>query len=190
MEPNNKKRNLIIAIVVVVVLVVLLVWAILAVHKNASPSGSAGAFGPAGVAGLSASSSGSGTLTTAPTNVAVPNAGETSTNGVAVPQTETAAAPGATAKYRSFNITVTSSAFTPSTIAVNVGDTVDLQITASGGNYDFTQPDLNLHRLLPQGQTKTVEFSTMTSGKYTFYCSSCGGPSKGPVGYIIVAATQ
>jgi heme/copper-type cytochrome/quinol oxidase subunit 2 len=191
MEQDNKKKVLWWGIVLAVVVILLVVWAVMAGRKNMSSSGAAataGGGGPAGAIGSNSSSSGSGTYAPAPANVVVPNVGATSTGGVAVPVTETPAAPGVSAKYRSFNITVNSSGFSPATIAVNVGDTVNLQITASGGNYYFTQPDLGFNDPLPEGQTKTVSFSPMTAGKYLFYCSSCGGPTKGPTGYIIVAA--
>ncbi len=184
---QNKKRNIILAVVVVVVIILAIVAAVSLGHKKANaPSSSAG--GAAQNVGSGMRPASSTTYASAPANVVVPSAGATSTGGIAVPQIEAAAAPGVSAKYRSFTIMVDGSGFTPSMIAVNVGDTVNLQIGATNGNYDFTQPDLGFHVSLPQGQTKTVQFSPMIPGKYLFYCSSCGGPSKGPVGYVIVAA--
>ena len=128
------------------------------------------------------------TRSAAPTGVVVPNAGaQNAPAGVAVPQSQSPAAPGATAQYRSYNITVDGNAFTPSTIAFNQVDTVNLKITAQGGNYDFTQSDFGLSAVLSDGKSKTVQFQASASGKFEFYCASCGGPSKGPVGYLIVA---
>ncbi len=121
--------------------------------------------------------------------VTVPGANATSVpQGVAAPTIVAAGSPSGTTSYRSFNVTVTSGAFTPSTIIVNQGDTVHINLTASGGNYDFTQPDMGLKLTLASGQTKVVQFDADTAGKFTFYCSSCGGPSKGPVGYIEVVS--
>lgn len=182
---QNKKRNLILVVVVVVVIILAIIAVLTLGHKKANAPEGAGSIGMAGSGTATPSST---TYAPAPANVVVPSVGATSTGGIAVPKIESAAAPNASTKYRSFTIMVDGNGFTPSTIAVNVGDTVNLQIGATSGNYDFTQPDLGFHVLLPQGQTKTVQFSPMTAGKYLFYCSSCGGPAKGPVGYIIVVA--
>jgi heme/copper-type cytochrome/quinol oxidase subunit 2 len=118
--------------------------------------------------------------------VVVPEAGATSTGGVAVPQVESASAPGADSKYRSFDITIQNGQFTPSTIAVNLGDTVNLRISAVGGSYDFTQPDYGLKVSLSSGGSQQIEFAATAPGKFVFYCASCGGPAKGPTGYIVV----
>jgi heme/copper-type cytochrome/quinol oxidase subunit 2 len=122
-----------------------------------------------------------------PTNVVVPEAGAQNLPAdVAVPKVESVSAPGADTKYRSFNIIVQNGQFLPSTIAVNLGDTVNLQIGAVGGDYDFTQPDYGLKVSLPDGESKQTGFEATAAGKFVFYCSSCGGPAKGPVGYLIV----
>ena len=182
---QTKKRNLILVVVIVVVIIFAIIAVLVLGHKKANAPEGAGGVGMAGSGTAMPSST---TYAPVPANVVVPSAGATSTGDVAVPKIESAAAPNASTKYRSFTIMVDGNGFTPSTVAVNVGDTVNLQIGATSGNYDFTQPDLGFHVLLPQGQTKTVQFSPMTAGKYLFYCSSCGGPAKGPVGYIIVVA--
>lgn len=188
MEPKKKKTVLfiIIAIIVVVMLAVITIMIIGRGTKN-NTSTTAVAPGSSGSGADGAASSSFVTLAPAPANVVVPNMGATSTGGIAVPTVETAAAPGVSAKYRSFAITVQNGQFSPPMIAVHVGDMVNLQIISVGGSYDFTQPDLGFHVVLPRGQTKTVAFTPMVSGKYLFYCSSCGGPTKGPVGYVVVA---
>jgi plastocyanin domain-containing protein len=85
-----------------------------------------------------------------------------------------------------FSIAVQNGAFTPNTIVLNQGDTVRMLLTARDRDYDFVQPDTGLSSNLPKGVEKIVEFSGMTAGKYTFYCASCGGPDKGPLGHIVV----
>ena len=188
MEPNNvnTKKIVLVAIVVLVIIAVVVVLIVVGGQKGSAPGvATGGSANPS--ANPSASPSASATHLPTPVNVVVPNAGATNTGGVAVPQVQSAAAPGVTAQYRSFNIIVQNGEFMPSTIAVNLGDTVNLQIGAVGGSYDFTQPDLGFNVPLPDGQNKKIQFAAMSAGKFVFYCSSCGGPAKGPVGYIIVA---
>ena len=120
-------------------------------------------------------------------SVTVPNEGDKVPANVAPPVEVGSAGNNTVASYRSFDLNVSGGAFTPDTVIVKVGDTVHMLITASGGNYDFTQPDYGLKTALLSGKTTVVEFQAITSGKFTFYCASCGGPSKGPVGYVIVS---
>lgn len=105
------------------------------------------------------------------------NAGATGTAAasVAVPTIQGPAAPGSTASYRSFDISVDANKFSPSTINVNLGDTVNLYITAIDKDYAFTQPDYGFNALLPKGVKKTIQFQANSAGKFEFYCSSCGG---------------
>jgi hypothetical protein len=37
-----------------------------------------------------------------------------------------------------------------------------------------------------QGETKILEFQANQEGSFTYYCSTCGGPEKGPMGNIII----
>ncbi len=185
MEPIDKKRIILIAAVVVVIVAVVVAFVVVGGKQINGPGGAGGHSETAN----SKPSSASATRLLAPTNVVVPEAGaQNISSSVAVPKVESAAASGADAKYRSFNIIVENGQFMPSTIAVNQGDTVNLQIGAVGGDYDFTQPDYGLRVPLPNGKNKTFQFAATAAGKFVFYCSSCGGPAKGPVGYLIVAA--
>ena len=129
----------------------------------------------------------SATHTSAPANAVAPNEGSAKTSAnVAVPSIQATAAPGSDASYRSFGITITNNAYSPSTIIVNQGDTVNLEVMAADANYGFTQPDYGFNDSIKKGKTQTIQFQALTTGKFTFFCSSCGGPAKGPVGYIIV----
>lgn len=187
MQQISRKQFTLIAVVIVVLIVAAIVLAMMGNKSGSTTPGN----NPVGTGRPTSPGAPSSTAPVTrlplPANVAVPEEGASSTANVAVPQTESAAAPGVAAKYRSFNISVTGSAFTPDTVAVNQGDTVNLEITATGGSYDFTQPDFGFNASLPVGQTKTIQFQATASGKFIFYCSSCGGPSKGPVGYLLVA---
>ena len=194
MKPINKKQAIYIAVVVVAVIVVAGI-AMMVGQKpgimpgGAQPSNNSNSAGTNPAGGSSPSSTAPVTRLPVPTNISVPEAGAStsSAGGVAVPQVESAAAPGVSAKYRSFDITLQNGAFTPSTIAVNQGDTVNLNITALDGSYDFTQPDFGFKYPLPQGESKQIGFEATAPGKFIFYCAACGGPSKGPVGYLLVA---
>ena len=73
-------------------------------------------------------------------------------------------------------------------MVVKQGDTVNLELTAVDANYGFTQPDYGFNAAIPDGKTQTIQFQALNVGNFTFYCASCGGPSKGPVGHIIVVA--
>jgi len=187
MEPNNANtKKIVIIVVILVVIAAVVVLVVLGGNIGSMPGAGTGSFGNSGGANSSTPAASVTHLPT-PANVVVPDAGAVGTGGVAVPQVESPAAPGVSAKYRSFNIIVQNGEFIPSTIAVNLGDTVNLQIGAVGGTYDFTQPDLGFNVPLPNGENKKIQFAAMSAGKFVFYCSSCGGPAKGPVGYIVVA---
>lgn len=149
--------------------------------------------GNAAVNGGGASGSAPSSTTAQPLSapVAVPAQNATTVPpGVAAPTLVAPGSPSGATSFRSFNVTVTAQAFSPSTIIVNQGDTVHINITASGGAYDFTQQDLGLMLKVPAGETKVVQFDATSPGKFTFYCTSCGGPSKGPVGYVEVVAKK
>lgn len=187
MNENNKK--ILIGGLVVVVVVVLLA---LYFGKNSGVKNQAGGGAAAGGAATAGGKAGepvkSATRQEVSSGVVVPDATASSTvpANVAKPKIVTEAAPGSTSKFRSFSLSVTGGKFVPETVIVNAGDTVHLDITASDKDYDFYQPDYGLSTVLPKGVKKVVEFQATSQDKYTFYCQSCGGPSKGPVGYVTV----
>lgn len=145
-----------------------------------------------GVAGSAPSST---TVAPVPAGVTVPNAGDKNVAaGIAAPQIQTAAHPaGGDSSFRQFAISVSNNnavgddVFSPDTVVVKKGDIVDLEITAVNQDYDFTQPDYGFSSIvLPKGKAVQIQFQALNVGKFTFYCTSCGGPGKGPVGYIII----
>jgi len=150
-------------------------------NQTASPNPEAAAVG--------AVESSSKTMGAVPPGTQAPGRGEENLPaGAAVPQAVAPAAPGISANKRIFQVTVQSDAFTPDTVIIKQGDTMQIYFTAVDKNYDFKQPDMGLSRLLPKGKPTLIEGSPPSPGKYTFYCQSCGGPDKGPVGYIIVVS--
>ena len=141
-------------------------------------------------AGSSSPAGGSiATRTAVPSDITVANAAATGTSSnLGVPTTVAPGDPSDLSSYRSFTITVSNDAFSPKGIAVYAGDTVRLSLVAEDKPYDFTLPDYGMRVPLPQGRTTNVQFSPSATGKFLFYCTSCGGPESGPTGYLIVVA--
>ena len=184
----KKQKNVLILLgaVIIILLFIVLFW----------PRGNVGLLTPSGNSSVTNSQESapqaSATAAPVPANVTVPNEGDKNvSSSVAVPSLQTSAHPsGGASQYRQFNINTNNNEFTPATIAVNKGDIVDLEVSAVDKDYDFTQPDYGFSDLsvlpIKKGEITKVQFEAVTAGKFTFYCSSCGGPDKGPVGYIIV----
>lgn len=87
---------------------------------------------------------------------------------------------------RTFNISLSGNALTPSNISIYLYDLVNINFT-SDRDLDFIQPDLGLSWNVRAGQTTTIKnFQGVMSGKFLYYCKSCGGPDKGPVGYFTI----
>lgn len=122
-----------------------------------------------------------------PENIEVPEMGDVVEGNIASPAIVGAAGNNTTASFRGFEIEVNNNQFSPSTIIVKLGDTVSINFIARDKTYEFFQPDYGFKVPLPQGKTTPVQFQGSATGKFRFYCESCGGPDKGPVGYIVVA---
>lgn len=189
---DANKKNIIISVAVVVAVVAVLLIAGYFSKGGYRPAVNTGGVvgGGATGAGKTTATGGSATRQTVSSNVTVPNTTSTVSGDVAKPSVVAQAAPGSSANFRSFSIKVSGNAFSPSTVIVNVGDTVHLNIAAGDKDYDFYQPDYGLSLQLPKGVTKVVEFQATSPDKYTFYCKSCGGPSSGPVGYVVVVTKK
>lgn len=179
---SNTKKIIGIVAIVVVALLAGAGWYQYTSRKAVSDSAGSGT----GAQSAATSSSGPGPV---PAGSVAPNKGATSTPaGVAVPVVQGAGDPAGNVSYRSFNITIKNGAYDPSTVIVNQGDTVNLELTAIDASYGFDQPNYGFNTAIPKGKTQTIQFQALQSGDFTFYCASCGGPSSGPVGHIIVVA--
>lgn len=176
-------RNKIISIAVGVVVVIFVV--VVAVSRRSAPGG-----GVTPSVGGDADKTPSGPVTreAPPQNIAVPDKGAKNVSpNVAVPNVVSTGNSANTISYRSFNIKAEGGGFSPSTVIVKQGDTTEINITAVDRDYDFTQPDYGFRVPIPRGTTKKIQFAATAAGKFTFFCSICGGPSNGPVGYVVVA---
>ena len=124
-----------------------------------------------------------------PADTVVP--GATSTNlppGVAQPENVKLSGDASSPYLKDFHVTVKNDTVSPDNIVTYVRDIVTITFESGDKAYDFIQPDLGLRWQVPAGGSKTMQFQTASTGKFIFYCSSCGGPGKGPVGYIVSAA--
>lgn len=190
MESTQKERILIIALAAVIIVAVILAFFVVVERRGNVPSTVNNASQTTSTPTVPTASI-TPTSLPVPSNAMAPNQGATNTpSGTAVPTYEVPASPSSNYKYRSFNITVQNNQFSPNTIIVNVDDVVNLYFTAVGGDYDFTQPDLGFHLSVPNGKTTQLNFDATLVGNFLFYCSTCGGPTSGPTGHLIVTATQ
>ena len=123
----------------------------------------------------------------APKDMVVPDTNSINVpENVAVPTVISAVRAGTDAKNRIFEITAEGDKFTPDTAVVKKGDEIKINITATDKDYAFTQPDFGFNVAIPKGQKKLISFMGSAEGKFKFYCGSCGGPEKGPVGYVVI----
>ena len=132
------------------------------------------------------SGTGFATRQPAPATVVVPDKETEVPAYVAKPKSVSPAALGVEAKLRIFEITATATVFTPDTVVVNQGDVVRIKVTALDGDYDLDQPDYGFSQSIRNGEVKPLEFQASAAGVFKFFCPSCGGPTKGPLGSLIV----
>lgn len=174
-----KKQIIIIsaAVVIIVVGIVLLAGKFQKIGPNN--------YGPAGTTTGEAPKS--ATRADVPKDIKIPELGEKTSEGVAAPVSVSNAAPGTSAKLRTFNIKAENSLFDPSTVIAKIGDTIHINFTAVDKTYDMTLPDYGMKQTATKGETKIFEFQAVSEGKFTYYCNSCGGLDSKTKGYIIVA---
>lgn len=185
----DAKKKIIIVIALAVVILAVIVFAGYEWRANAPTTSSSAPAANSNSGAASAPTPSIVTRTAVPANTVVPNKGATSTPAnVAVPAVQGPGDPAGDVSIRKFNIKIQNDVFSPSTVIVKKGDTVDIALTAVDANYGFTQLDYGFNAPIAKGQTKSAQFQALESGDFLFYCGSCGGPSKGPVGHIIVTA--
>lgn len=93
---------------------------------------------------------------------------------------------------RAFNILIENDKFFPDTIIVNDWDDIVLYVKAIDKDYDLTQPNISFNKTIPKGQTVVFRHGFGETGgiKLTFFCTSCGGPEKGPIGQILIVPRE
>ncbi len=171
----TQKQTIIVIVLALVVLGGLIVGVIM---RNGETPGIVGPTGSKpGAAGTAATSSPlqtQGYIPTVPKNATA-----------TVPAQSAPAAPNVTEQLGIFNMTVSASGFSPSTITVKQGNLVQLKITAVGGTYDFTIPYMGISSVIPKGTTQTVSFGATSAGTFAFSCDKdC--PQSGKIGGTII----
>lgn len=96
--------------------------------------------------------------------------------------------PVSTVAVKEFNMTATRFSFDPSTVTVNKGDHVVINVhnidTVAHG---FSLATYNIIESIDPGQTKTVKFTATKVGEFNFFCSVfCGSGHADMRGKIIV----
>lgn len=123
-----------------------------------------------------------------PAGITVPEPDSAVAANIAKPVRVSTAGVNTTFKKRVFTASIEQDKLFPDTFIVREGDIVDISLTAVDKAYGFSQPDYGWGVSLAKGETKNVESQFTQTGKFSFYCQSCGGPAAGPRGYIIVVS--
>ena len=118
-------------------------------------------------------------------NIVVPGTNSQVDPGVAKP-TQVKAVGVNDLSARNFNVVLNGDSVSPQKIIIKLFDLVTINFSAVDKTYDLTQPDNGLSWTVPGGGSKSLQFQGTTPGEFTYYCKSCGGPDKGPVGYFVV----
>lgn len=110
---------------------------------------------------------------------------------IAKPENVTPASPVSDASLRDFEVIIAeNNKFSPEIITAYKGDIINFYIKAVDKDYDFYQPDFGHKQFVKKGEQSKIQFQVSAEGKFMFYCESCGGPDKGPIGYIIVKSKK
>lgn len=136
------------------------------------------------------SSTQSKTVLPVPVGIVVPDANAANTGGIGAPTSVKPAGGTTGIDLRNFNISVNSDKVLPDTIAVYQNDIITLNFSAVDKDYSFVQPDSGLSWTVKMGSSKSFQSQWTNTGKFIYYCASCGGPSKGPIGYIVVVPNK
>lgn len=88
---------------------------------------------------------------------------------------------------KEFSIIAKDFEFTPSTITVNKGDTIKLNIRSEDTVHGISIPDFNVNKDIPAMEEVSVEFVADKSGTFPFKCSVyCGSGHKDMKGTLVV----
>ena len=197
---NNKKPLMIFGIIIIIALIIVI--AAMSSKKKAAvmttqnPQTAAQTSAPTVPAGAEVTKASTTAVvdqfrTEVPKDIIIPEVGQKLTDEqkkvIAVPTVVTAAAPGASTKFRSYDITANGGKFEPSQITGRVGDTIHVNFKAVDKGYDIVFPSYNMKQVAAQGETKILEFQAVQEGSFTYYCDSCGGANSTTKGTIVIA---
>lgn len=147
------------------------------VSRNQKPGS-----GGAGTTASSTASEGSKTVLQAPPGTVVPNLNSTDTPADVAKPTSVGDIGGI--ELQNFSVAIANEKVSPANVIVYVGTAMNITFS-SDKEYGFVQPDNGLSWSVPAGGSVTIQFQGNQPGKFIYYCKSCGGPAKGPVGYFV-----
>ena len=176
----NKKQTTIIITFAVVVLGGIVIG--LLVKKNGNPilMGGENNGGVPGVTSTLKNAAGQPAFTTE-----VPkNAVETIPTQVIPIVNQPNAAPGA--KFASFQILATKNGYSPSSITVKKGDTVEINLVAQDGSYDIFSGNAGFYASASPSKPGKISFGVGTSGTFSFGCRDLCPTGKTISGQLIV----
>jgi cytochrome c oxidase subunit 2 len=85
------------------------------------------------------------------------------------------------------NITAQQWQYTPSTISLKKGVTVELALTSKDVHHGFNLPEFNLRADIQPDQTTTLRLTPDKTGTFTFHCDYyCGSGHEEMQGQIVV----
>ncbi len=117
--------------------------------------------------------------------IKVPEKGEKTQEGVAVPLETVSSAPQSSSKIRIFEMKGEKDQLLPQSFIAYQDDILNIKLTAVDKDYDLRIEGYNLEIKAKKGETKTIEFQAVNLGKYNFYCSLCSTKEK-PAGSVII----
>lgn len=92
-----------------------------------------------------------------------------------------------TSAVKTFNVTGENFNFSLAEMKVKVGDKVKVVFTNSEGMHDWVVDEFNARtKVIPEGQTDTVEFVASKKGTFEYYCSVGSHRAQGMKGNLIV----
>lgn len=95
------------------------------------------------------------------------------------------------AEIKTFDVVAEQFSFSPSTLTVNQGDSVVLNLTTSDVPHGFSLPEFGVATTITPGKTSTVEFVADQSGTFSFSCSVvCGAGHTDMSGTLVVNAAS
>lgn len=94
---------------------------------------------------------------------------------------------GASGEVKEFDIIAEQFSFIPSTITVNKGDTVVINVKSRDVEHGISIPEFNVNENFFPGEEKKIRFVADKRGTFSFYCSIyCGSGHGNMKGQLIV----
>lgn len=110
----------------------------------------------------------------------------TTSTGVILNRLATSTAPTTTPpQVRVIDMRATPYSFTPNTITVNSGDTLELRITSTEDSHNFSIAEFGINEVLPTG-LRVIRLTPMSKGSFAYFCNTADHQQRGMAGTLIV----